>query len=281
MKSHFRCLYKRFRQVFVPSTKPIEEFLETKWPPNQSIEEWFQNLSTLTYQEIEWRAPWMIRSTVLIGCSGHLWVPLTGIWKAISYSSLMVLRQYGYGKVPNDVAELTEKIHDLEMRLRGRDEEVRWQREQHQIQRLEVDLSLGANELQKAREKEQIWRRVSNEKTVKIKVLEEEIFCLTKQLKKKEEKNKEVTKEYTELVDHFIAVEQMAINRQEVFVTMHREGEVFTRQAKDLCEQIEELKKESTPFAIRNEPAMKLLEVAQAHYQKVIKLMRRKKKNDD
>ncbi|TYI46438.1 hypothetical protein E1A91_D13G107300v1 [Gossypium mustelinum] len=63
MKSHFRCLYKRFRQVFVPSTKPIDEFLETKWPPNQSIEEWFQNLSTLTYQEIEWRAPWMIRST--------------------------------------------------------------------------------------------------------------------------------------------------------------------------------------------------------------------------
>ncbi|MBA0785064.1 hypothetical protein Gotri_027475 [Gossypium trilobum] len=96
MKSHFRCLYKRFRQVFVPSTKPIEEFLETKWPPNQSIEEWFQNLSTLTYQEIEWMAPWMIRSTVLIGCSGHLWVPLIGIWGAISYSSLMVLSQYEY-----------------------------------------------------------------------------------------------------------------------------------------------------------------------------------------
>ncbi|MBA0780026.1 hypothetical protein Gotri_004173 [Gossypium trilobum] len=73
MKSHFRCLYKRFHQVFVPSTRPIEEFLESKWPPNQSIEEGFQNLSTLTYQEIEWRAPWMIRSTVLIRCSGHLW----------------------------------------------------------------------------------------------------------------------------------------------------------------------------------------------------------------
>ncbi|MBA0794386.1 hypothetical protein Gohar_018720, partial [Gossypium harknessii] len=57
MKSHFQCLCKRFRQVFVPSTKPIEEFLESEWPSNQSIEEWFQNLSTLTYQEIEWRAP--------------------------------------------------------------------------------------------------------------------------------------------------------------------------------------------------------------------------------
>ncbi|MBA0624841.1 hypothetical protein Godav_010124 [Gossypium davidsonii] len=28
MKSHFRCLYKRFHQVFVPLTRPIEEFLE-------------------------------------------------------------------------------------------------------------------------------------------------------------------------------------------------------------------------------------------------------------
>ncbi|MBA0789162.1 hypothetical protein Gotri_006833 [Gossypium trilobum] len=95
MKSHFRCLYKRFRQVFVPSTRPIEEFLESEWPPNQSIEEWFQNLSTLTYQEIEWRAPLMIRSTVLIECDGYFWVPLIGIWGAISYSLLMVLSNMG------------------------------------------------------------------------------------------------------------------------------------------------------------------------------------------
>ncbi|MBA0739508.1 hypothetical protein Gogos_012771 [Gossypium gossypioides] len=33
MKSHFRCLYKHFRQVFVPSTRPIEEFLESEWRP--------------------------------------------------------------------------------------------------------------------------------------------------------------------------------------------------------------------------------------------------------
>ncbi|PPE00420.1 hypothetical protein GOBAR_DD02561 [Gossypium barbadense] len=32
---------------------------------------------------------------------------------------------------------------------------------------------------------------------------------------------------------------------------------------------------------IQEEPTMKLLEVAQAHYQKFIKLMRRKKKNND
>ncbi|MBA0755984.1 hypothetical protein Gogos_020712 [Gossypium gossypioides] len=30
----YGCLYKHFRQVFVPSTRPIEEFLESEWPPN-------------------------------------------------------------------------------------------------------------------------------------------------------------------------------------------------------------------------------------------------------
>ncbi|PPE01749.1 hypothetical protein GOBAR_DD01229 [Gossypium barbadense] len=97
-------------------------------------------------------------------------VPLIGIWGAISYSSLMVLILYGYDqcvpptaslnrveasvwdlgfwkkleeiqikwaqfkgkrKVLDDVAELTNKICNLEMRLRGRDEEVRRQREHH------------------------------------------------------------------------------------------------------------------------------------------------------
>ncbi|MBA0550888.1 hypothetical protein Golob_021798 [Gossypium lobatum] len=111
-------------------------------------------------------------------------VPLFGIWGAISYSSLMVLSQYGYdqcvpataglnrveasfkGKrqVLDVVVELTNKICNLEMRLRGRDEET------------------------------------------------------------KEEQNKEVTKEYTELAEHYIAVEQMVVSRQEVFKEIHREG---------------------------------------------------------
>ncbi|MBA0700678.1 hypothetical protein Goari_022000 [Gossypium aridum] len=106
MKNHFRCFYKRFRQVFVPSTRPIEEFLESEWPPNQSIKEWVQNLSTLTYQEIEWKAPWMIQSTILIECDGHLWVPLIGIWGAISYSSLMVLSKYRYDQCVPTIAGL-------------------------------------------------------------------------------------------------------------------------------------------------------------------------------
>ncbi|MBA0697824.1 hypothetical protein Goari_021348 [Gossypium aridum] len=40
MKSHFRFFYKRFHQVFVHLTRPINEFLESECPPVQLIEEW-------------------------------------------------------------------------------------------------------------------------------------------------------------------------------------------------------------------------------------------------
>ncbi|MBA0643566.1 hypothetical protein Goklo_027843, partial [Gossypium klotzschianum] len=103
--------------VFVPSTRPIEGFLEGEWPPNQSIEVWVQNLSTLTYQEIEWRALWMIQSTILIGCGGHLWVPLLGIWGIVSYSSLMVLSQYGCDQCVPTTASLN-KVEALVQDLR-------------------------------------------------------------------------------------------------------------------------------------------------------------------
>ncbi|MBA0738417.1 hypothetical protein Gogos_011773 [Gossypium gossypioides] len=39
---------------------------------------------------------------------------------------------WGKMNVPDDVAELIEKIRDIEIRFKGRDEEVRRQQEQHQ-----------------------------------------------------------------------------------------------------------------------------------------------------
>ncbi|MBA0868758.1 hypothetical protein Goshw_018477, partial [Gossypium schwendimanii] len=48
--------------------------------------------------------------TVLIGCSGHLWVPLIGLWRAISYSSLMVLSQYGYDQCVPTTAGLNRVL---------------------------------------------------------------------------------------------------------------------------------------------------------------------------
>ncbi|MBA0756601.1 hypothetical protein Gogos_005414 [Gossypium gossypioides] len=114
---------KALGYVFVPSNRPIEEFLESEWPPN----EWVQNLSTLTYQEIEWRAPWMIRSTILIGYDQY--VPTTA----------------GFNRVEVFVQD------------------------------------------------PRFWRKLEE---IRIKWVQ----------------NKEVTKEYIELAEHFVTVEQMAVS---------------------------------------------------------------------
>ncbi|KAG8501108.1 hypothetical protein CXB51_003190 [Gossypium anomalum] len=48
----------------------------------------------LWVEDIEWRAPWLIPDAILYRCGDFDWVPLAGIWGAVGYAPLMVLRQY-------------------------------------------------------------------------------------------------------------------------------------------------------------------------------------------
>ncbi|MBA0660671.1 hypothetical protein Goklo_012648 [Gossypium klotzschianum] len=154
-----QCLYKHFCKVFGPSTMPIEEFLESEWPLYQSIEEWVQNLSTLTYQRNR------MEGSMDDSEHGTHWVQWSFVgslnWHMKRHQLFIIDGSQpirGQRKVPDDVAELTEKIHDLEIRLRGKDEE---------IQRLEADPSLRANELQKvfAQQAEEICKQIEELKT--------------------------------------------------------------------------------------------------------------------
>ncbi|KAG8502300.1 hypothetical protein CXB51_002199 [Gossypium anomalum] len=45
-------------------------------------------------ENIEWRAPWMVLDEILYRCGDFDWVPLLGIWGAVGYAPLLVLRQY-------------------------------------------------------------------------------------------------------------------------------------------------------------------------------------------
>ncbi|MBA0729943.1 hypothetical protein Golax_025782 [Gossypium laxum] len=45
-------------------------------------------------EDIEWRAPWMIPNEIFYRCGDFDWVPLLGIWEAVGYAPLLVLRQY-------------------------------------------------------------------------------------------------------------------------------------------------------------------------------------------
>ncbi|XP_016752700.1 uncharacterized protein [Gossypium hirsutum] len=51
----------------------------------------YQNLQE---ENIEWRAPWLLPDEILYRCGDFNWVPLLGIWGAVGYAPLLVLRQY-------------------------------------------------------------------------------------------------------------------------------------------------------------------------------------------
>ncbi|MBA0636611.1 hypothetical protein Godav_025210 [Gossypium davidsonii] len=51
----------------------------------------FQNLQE---EDIEWRALWLLPDEILYRCGDFEWVPLLGIWGAVGYAPLLVLKQY-------------------------------------------------------------------------------------------------------------------------------------------------------------------------------------------
>ncbi|MBA0784825.1 hypothetical protein Gotri_025295 [Gossypium trilobum] len=53
-----------------------------------------QLLLNLQEEDIEWRAPWLLPDEILYWCGDFDWVPLIGIWGAIGYAPLLVLKQY-------------------------------------------------------------------------------------------------------------------------------------------------------------------------------------------
>ncbi|MFQ6657642.1 hypothetical protein Gotur_027233 [Gossypium turneri] len=63
---------------------------------DEAVTDLFDRLDKRNLQEedIEWRAPWLLPDDVLYRCRDFDWVPLLGIWGAVGYTPLLVLRQY-------------------------------------------------------------------------------------------------------------------------------------------------------------------------------------------
>ncbi|MBA0672236.1 hypothetical protein Goklo_028942, partial [Gossypium klotzschianum] len=57
-------------------------------------EKWMTILQNLQEEDIEWRAPWLLPDEILYWCGNFDWVSLLGIWGAVGYAPLLVLRQY-------------------------------------------------------------------------------------------------------------------------------------------------------------------------------------------
>ncbi|XP_040951356.1 uncharacterized protein [Gossypium hirsutum] len=57
-------------------------------------EKWMAILQNLQEKDIEWKAPWMVSDEILYRYESYDWVLFLGIWGAIGYAPLLVLRQY-------------------------------------------------------------------------------------------------------------------------------------------------------------------------------------------
>ncbi|XP_052485217.1 uncharacterized protein LOC128040492 [Gossypium raimondii] len=92
--SHFWKVDKVSYRVFSENYSPLKEIVGTPRRDDISMEKWMAILQTLQEEDIEWRAPWLLPDEILYRCGDFDWVPLLGIWGAIGYAPLLVLRQY-------------------------------------------------------------------------------------------------------------------------------------------------------------------------------------------
>ena len=81
-------------RVFSKDYSPLRELVATSRRDDISEERRITILQNLRAEDVEWRAPWLIPDEILYRCGDFDWVPLAGIWGAIGYAPLMVLRQY-------------------------------------------------------------------------------------------------------------------------------------------------------------------------------------------
>ncbi|KAG8490480.1 hypothetical protein CXB51_013626 [Gossypium anomalum] len=93
--SHFRLIDKVVCRVFFEDYSLLKDIIVSTRRVNVPEENWIALLQNLQSKDVEWRAPWMIPGEILYRCGSFDWVPLLGIWGAIGYVPLLVLRQFG------------------------------------------------------------------------------------------------------------------------------------------------------------------------------------------
>ncbi|XP_016742974.1 uncharacterized protein [Gossypium hirsutum] len=93
--SHFRLIDRVVCRVFFEDYSPLKDIAASTRKVDVSKKSWIALLQNLQSKDVEWRAPWMIPGEILYRCDSFDWVPLLGIWGAISYAPLLVLRQHG------------------------------------------------------------------------------------------------------------------------------------------------------------------------------------------
>ncbi|MBA0881099.1 hypothetical protein Goshw_011797 [Gossypium schwendimanii] len=81
-------------RVFSKNYSLLKEIVATPKRDDISEEKLMAILQNLQEEDVEWKASWLIPDRILYRCESFDWVPLLGIWGAVGYAPLLVLRQY-------------------------------------------------------------------------------------------------------------------------------------------------------------------------------------------
>ncbi|KAG8490499.1 hypothetical protein CXB51_013608 [Gossypium anomalum] len=93
--SHFRLIDGIVCRVFFENYSPLKDIVASSRKVDVPEENWIALLRNVQVGNVEWRAPWMVPGEIFYQCGSFDWVPLLGIWGAIGYAHLLVLRQHG------------------------------------------------------------------------------------------------------------------------------------------------------------------------------------------
>ncbi|XVE95747.1 hypothetical protein REPUB_Repub02eG0126200 [Reevesia pubescens] len=64
--------------------EPVKEFLKVDWPKGITKNEWKKTFKGMIPENVTWKAPWMPVSAFVYKCGENPWVPLIGLWGAVS-----------------------------------------------------------------------------------------------------------------------------------------------------------------------------------------------------
>ncbi|XP_017613875.1 uncharacterized protein LOC108459014 [Gossypium arboreum] len=92
--SHFWRVEKASYRPFLGDYSPLKEIVTISRRDDITEEKWIEILQNLQEEDIEWKAPWMVFDEIRYRCGSYDWGPLLGIWGAVGYAHLLVLRQY-------------------------------------------------------------------------------------------------------------------------------------------------------------------------------------------
>ncbi|MBA0876194.1 hypothetical protein Goshw_010541, partial [Gossypium schwendimanii] len=118
--SYFWKVDKGSYRVFSEIYSPLKETVATPRRDDISKEKWMAILQNLQEEDIKWKAPWLVSDEILYRYGNFDWVPLLGIWGAVGYVSLLVLRQYrqDFERRNADLEKKIEQMEEEKMNLR-------------------------------------------------------------------------------------------------------------------------------------------------------------------